>query len=91
MRSVEDYGIFIELAPNLAGLAEPRDNVYIGQHASVYIKALIPEKMKVKLIIVDVFDAKYPNKELEYFITNGNISKWIYSSQLCDKKIETFF
>ena len=91
MRSVEDYGIFIELSPNLAGLAEPRENVYVGQYASVYIKALIPEKMKIKLIIVDVFDAKYPNKELEYYITNGNVSHWKYSTESSDKNIETYF
>ena len=30
VRSVEDYGIFVELAPNLAGLAELRDGVYAG-------------------------------------------------------------
>ena len=91
VRSVEDYGIFIELAPNLAGLAEPRENVYVGQYASVYIKALIPEKMKVKLIIVDVFDAKYPNKELEYFITEGNIQHWQYSTNSSEKLIKTIF
>ena len=55
VRSVETYGIFIELAPNLAGLAEPQENVHRGQSASVFIKALIPSKMKVKLIIVSVF------------------------------------
>lgn len=91
VRSVEDYGIFIELAPNLAGLAEPRNNAYIGQHASVYIKAIIPEKMKVKLIIVDVFDAKYPNKELEYFLTEGNIEHWKYSTDSSEKTIESVF
>ena len=69
VRSVEDYGVFIELAPNLAGLAEPRDNVSVGQHASVYIKALIPEKMKVKLIIVDVFDGMTADRSLKYFTT----------------------
>ena len=30
VRSVEDYGIFIELTPNLAGLAEPRHEVSVG-------------------------------------------------------------
>ena len=49
VRSIEEYGVFIELAPNLAGLAEPRDCVHINRPASVYIKAIIPEKMKVKL------------------------------------------
>ncbi|MBQ1902761.1 MAG: S1 RNA-binding domain-containing protein, partial [Ruminococcus sp.] len=33
VRSVEPYGVFIELAPNLAGLAEPQDNVREGQAA----------------------------------------------------------
>jgi small subunit ribosomal protein S1 len=44
IRSVEPYGIFVELTPNLAGLAEPRDGVQCGQHASVYIKSLIAQK-----------------------------------------------
>ena len=91
VRSVEDYGVFVELAPNLAGLAEIKENVYVGQHASVYIKALIPEKMKVKLIIVDVFDAGYPNKELQYFTEENHISHWKYSTPTADKIIESYF
>ena len=46
IRSIEDYGIFVELAPNLTGLAEPKENCHIGDIASVYIKSIIPEKMK---------------------------------------------
>lgn len=38
VRSIEDYGIFVELAPNLAGLAEPKENIHAGQSISVYIK-----------------------------------------------------
>ena len=91
IRSVEDYGIFVELAPNLAGLAEPKDGVSAGQHASVYIKALIPEKMKVKLIIVDVFSGTHIHRPLEYFITDGHISHWRYSSELSPKIIESRF
>ena len=91
VRSVESYGIFIELAPNLAGLAEPRDNVQVGQAASVYIKALIPEKMKVKLIIVDVFEnTNFPSK-MKYFINDGHICRWQYSTPLADKTIITEF
>lgn len=91
VRSVESYGIFIELAPNLAGLAEPRENVRPGQAASVYIKAIIPEKMKVKLIIVDVFDnTNFPSK-LKYFINSGTISHWVYSTDQSDKTISTEF
>jgi small subunit ribosomal protein S1 len=93
IRSVEDYGIFVELSPNLAGLAEIKENVHPGQHASVYIKAIIPEKMKVKLIIVDVFDAAYssPPKEIHYFINGGHISSWRYSTQSAGKIIESCF
>ncbi|MCM1330643.1 MAG: S1 RNA-binding domain-containing protein [Ruminococcus sp.] len=91
IRSVEDYGIFVELAPNLAGLAEPKEGAAVGQHASVYIKALIPEKMKVKLIIVDVFSGTHVHRPPEYFITEGHIDHWRYSSELSPKVIESRF
>lgn len=91
IRSVEDYGIFVELAPNLAGLAEPKEGTEVGQHAGVYIKALIPEKMKVKLIIVDVFSGAQMYRPPEYFITEGHISHWRYSSELSSKVIESRF
>ena len=91
IRSVEKYGIFVELSPNLAGLAEPREEVLPGQHASVYIKNLLPDKMKVKLIIVDAFDATYTPAKPEYYITQGHIRRWRYSPQSCGKIIETVF
>lgn len=91
VRSIEDYGIFIELSPNLAGLAEPRENAHIGQYASVYIKAVIPEKMKVKLIIVDIFNAEYKPSPLKYFINDSHISHWRYPPDSSDKIIETVF
>ena len=45
-------GIFIELKPNLVGLAEYKDGIEYGQHVKVYVKKIIPEKKKIKLIIV---------------------------------------
>ena len=45
-------GIFIELAPNLVGLAEYKQGYEYGQDVDVYIKRIIPDKHKVKLIIV---------------------------------------
>ena len=45
-------GIFIELTPNLVGLAEYKDGIEYGQNVNVYIKKIIPEKKKVKLIII---------------------------------------
>lgn len=91
VRSVEKYGIFVELAPNLAGLAEFSDGVEAGSHASVYIKSIIPSKMKVKLIIVDSFDADYPSQPMKYFIDSGHIDRWVYSPEESDKQIETVF
>lgn len=93
VRSVEDYGIFVELAPNLAGLAEPREGVKAGQNASVYIKALIPEKMKVKLIIVDVFDGAAEKEPIKYYIDDNisHIDRWKYSSDRSEKVTETIF
>ena len=91
IRSIESYGIFVELTPNLAGLAELRDDVYVGQHASVFIKSIIPEKMKVKLIIVDSFDADFPAPAIRYYIDGGYKKTWTYSPQRCAKLIETVF
>ena len=90
VRSIEDYGIFVEITPNLAGLAEPRDGVKVGQQASVYIKSIIPEKMKIKLIIIDSFDMTYL-PELRYFETGEYISEWDYSPKNCQKQITTRF
>lgn len=91
VRSVEEYGIFVELTPNLAGLAEPRNDVFVNQRASVYIKAIIPEKMKIKLIIVNTSENTYHNNETKYFVNSDRIEKWVYSSPLCSKRIETDF
>lgn len=91
VRSVEDYGIFVELAPNLAGLAEPKENVQAGDNASVYIKAVIPEKMKVKLIIVDVFKGQHKEPSFKYFYNEDHISHWVYSSPNSGKLIESYF
>ena len=91
IRSVEKYGIFVELKPNLAGLAEYIPDVKPGQHASVYIKSLIPERMKIKLIIVDSFDAQYPNSIPEYYTDETHIDRWVYSPGCCSKVVETVF
>lgn len=91
IRSVEDYGVFIELTPNLAGLAEPQGQLQAGKCASVYIKALIPEKMKVKLVIVDVFDPDEPLLPIKYFTEDEHISSWRYTPPGASKLIESIF
>ncbi len=78
VRSIENYGIFVELAPNLAGLAEWKSGVEVGEVASVYIKNIIDSKMKVKLVIVDSYLSDKNFIKNEYYITEGNVSDWKY-------------
>ena len=91
VRSVEPYGVFVELSPNLAGLAEWCDGVYPGQQAAVYIKSIIPEKMKIKLVIVDVSDESFLPPSMEYFVGEGHIDSWEYSPKGCVKQISSVF
>lgn len=91
VRSVENYGAFVELAPNLAGLAELRDNLHVGCAASVYIKSIIPRRMKVKLIIIDTFDAPPAITPPRYYLKEGHIDRFVYSPADCDKYICTDF
>ncbi len=91
VRSIEDYGIFVEIAPNLAGLAESREGVSVGQYASVYIKSIIPERMKVKLVLVDTFRADIEPQLPKYFFTGEHMDLFCYSPKECDRVIETVF
>ncbi len=94
VRSIEDYGIFVELAPNLAGLAEYRDDLAEGQCCAVYIKSIIPEKMKVKLVIIDAYDFTPNLKHPTYFIDTDKIKHidyWRYSPNGSKKLVETVF
>ena len=90
VRSVESYGVFIELAPNLAGLAEYNETVLTGQAVSVYIKSIIPEKMKIKLSIIDVIEQN-ESTPLHYFFAGSHMDAWHYSPACCEKVIETVF
>ena len=91
VRSVEEYGVFIEIAPNLAGLAELREGVRVGQQASVYIKNIVPSRMKVKLIIIDTFDDTYQPAPPEYFFSGKHMDSFLYSPPCCEKVLSTTF
>ena len=100
VRSIESYGIFVELAPNLAGLAELRCSTgtpiraAVGDLAAVYIKSILPERMKVKLVIIDAHpEAEYPEAP-KYFVNVAELAhmgRWSYSPPGCPKRIETIF
>ena len=91
VRSIEDYGVFVELAPNLAGLAEPQENLFIGQQVAVYIKSVIPSKMKIKLVVVEAFNEIAKPTPLKYYIESEHIDRWQYSPKESQKQIYTEF
>lgn len=90
IRSVESYGVFVELTPNLAGLAEYRSDVAPGMYAAVYIKSIIPERMKIKLVIVDVGEKARAADKYDYPPAT-RIDRWLYSPLTSSKVIETVF
>lgn len=95
IRSVESYGVFVELAPNLAGLAEIKENVRAGQSCAVYIKSILPEKMKIKLVIIDTYDTELAKNTSDYYFINtketSRIDYWRYSPACASKIIESDF
>lgn len=77
VRSVMPYGVFVELTPNLSGLAEPTPGIEPGDAVSVFLRAILPEKHKIKLNILEKLPAAQKSKP-EYFITSGHIRRWEY-------------
>lgn len=100
VRSIEDYGVFIELAPNLAGLAEIREDTHdkdiakIGNTTAVYIKSILPDRMKIKLVLIDSYRGNIHAQKIKYFINceeTSHISKWRYSPPNAPKIVESVF
>lgn len=91
VRSIEEYGVFIELTPNLAGLAEYRSDITVGQSAAVYIKNMIAARMKVKLVLVDTYRGEGSARGIKYFITSGHMDRWQYSPSCAERMVETVF
>ncbi len=91
IRSVENYGIFVELAPNLAGLAELTESAQVDHYVGVYIKSILPEKMKVKLAIVDMGDPIAKPAPFQYYYKGDRMDHWVYSPPECNRVIEERF
>ena len=101
IRSVESYGVFVELTPNLAGLAEVSEERAaelkgkIGQRVAVYIKSILPERMKIKLVLVDSctvpVGAPTPLRFFTGTFENGHVDRWRYSPPDSPKTVETVF
>jgi small subunit ribosomal protein S1 len=93
VRSIEPYGIFVELTPNLSGLADPRSGLMRGDHVSVHIRNMIPSRMKIKLNIIDRIIPHPKLPAFRYHLPLGHhMDRWQYSPPQCtEKHIETCF
>ncbi|MBE6585644.1 MAG: 30S ribosomal protein S1 [Ruminococcaceae bacterium] len=105
IRSVEEYGVFVELTPNLAGLAELKEDSgnslkaaireQIGHRATVYIKSILPERMKIKLVLIDTYpsDTALPVPLSFHLPEDGrmHMDKWRYSPVGAARLIESRF
>ncbi len=91
VRSIESYGAFVELAPNLAGLTDGIDGLYEGALISAYIKSINPQKMKIKLAVSEVLGNAPKPAELRYYVSGGHIDSWIYSPPGAIKNIISLF
>lgn len=91
VRTIQDYGTFIELTPNLSGLAETLPGLQPNAEVSVYIKSIRPERMKVKLHIIEELPLRPTPSPIPYQITDGTLEHWVYSPPNCEKRIETDF
>ncbi len=91
IRSIEPYGIFVELTPNLAGLAEVTDQVAVDRYVGVYIKSIIPEKMKVKLAVVDMGDPVEKPLPFTYYFDGDYMERWCYSPPESTRLVEEVF
>ena len=85
VRSVQPYGCFVELTPNLSGLADSREEPEPGDAVSVFIKSIRPEQMKIKLQILQPTGEELPLEPPRYFITDGCIQRWEYAPPGCEK------
>jgi len=94
VRGVENYGVFVELFPNLSGLAEPATDLQPGMQMSVYIKSILPDRMKIKLSLLDRLPGE--GKRLivpeDYYVREGRLLRWQYQPEHCFRQcIETVF
>lgn len=98
VRSIESYGVFVELTPNLAGLAEYKENLCVGQRAAVYIKSMIASRMKVKLVFIDTYRGEGVSGGLQYYLPKScnaagipHLDRWQYSPHGAEKCVESIF
>ena len=78
VRGVREYGVFVELTPNLSGLTDWRGDLIPGDAVSVYIRSIRPETRKIKLQVIENLGPAPENPPLRYFVTGGRVENWSY-------------
>lgn len=82
VRGIQDYGVFVELAPNLTGLAERCPGIEENQRVTVYIKSIQPQRRKIKLNILGALETGVEYTPFVYPPEPENAADWDYDSDL---------
>lgn len=78
VRSIMPYGAFVELTPNLSGLAETSLDLQEGHRVSVFIRSILPQKHKIKLNILEILPQNPLPDPIIFRITQGHLDEWEY-------------
>lgn len=78
VRGIKNYGVFVELTPNLSGLAEPWPELDEGERVSVYLKAIQPDRHKIKLLIIDRLPPEPVPPPPHYYFEGPHLESWRY-------------
>ena len=81
VRVITDFGVFVQIAPNLVGLADIDSSVCCGDYVTVFVRNIIPEKGKVKLSIINKIDSHgdLTKFKIDYIIPDsGYLRTWKY-------------
>ena len=82
VRGIQDYGVFVELTPNLTGLAERCSGIEENQRVTVYIKSIQPQRHKIKLNILGTLEKGVEYTPFPYPPEPENAADWDYDSDL---------
>lgn len=88
-----EKGIFVRVKDNLYGLADANEKVQVGSIVEVRVINVVPNKMKLKLELVQELLEEYEREPIKYMVKPGlnRIEYWRYSPESCDRVIETVF
>lgn len=78
VRSIFSYGTFVELTPNLSGLAENTMPLTVGQAVRVYIRSILPARHKIKLTVLGPLETVPEPEPLTWYQTQGHLERWEY-------------